>query len=87
MDAAAVQGELRADKALFSESSGFVMEARQGSEQALEELFAGYGLDMVALGTVTDTPQVQVNAREGAVSWSLAELKDAWSNGLAAVLR
>lgn len=87
LDLAALAGDLRADKLLFSESSGFVMEARAGSEEALREVFAGYGLELVAIGEVAADPQLEIATEDGALQWSLEELKDAWCNGLARVLR
>lgn len=88
LNLAEIASDLRPDVYLFSESSGFVMECRSGQEEALKALFAGYGLELTELGQVEDTPELQIMlAEEEDVKLSLNELKDAWLNGLARVLR
>lgn len=83
-----IETDLRPDVYLFSESSGFVMECREGHEEALRELFAGYGLELTELGHVEDEPEVEIELPGGEeVEIGLDELKQAWMNGLAGVLR
>jgi phosphoribosylformylglycinamidine synthase len=79
---------LRLDKWLFSESSGFVLEATPGHETALREVFAGYRLELLKLGEVTSAPALEVSldgARQLRVD--LPSLRDAWLGGLHKVLR
>jgi len=45
--------EMRTDKLLFSESSGFVLEARPGKEERLAELLVGRRLEPMEIGMVT----------------------------------
>ena len=80
-------GEFRGDKWLFSESSGFVMEVRAGHEQQVQEIFAGYGLELMELGAVNSEARFQITAGPVAVDLPLDGVRDAWTNGLAAVLR
>jgi len=78
---------LRADKWLFSESTGFVMEVCSGHEQQVEKLFADHSLELLELGTVTSDPQFQISvADECLINLAFDEARDAWTNGLAAVL-
>ena len=78
---------LRPDKALFSESGGFVLEAVEGKEQELEALFGGYGLELANIGTVSDTPALRIDAGPQSLSCPLEELKAAWTGGLQRVLK
>jgi len=79
--------DLRPDKWLFSESSGFVMEVIAGHEEAIEELFATQGLWAIKLGEVTTAPQFSVTIGEKPViNLDLSDLRDAWASGLAKVL-
>jgi len=79
---------LRPDKWLFSESSGFVLEANPGHEAALQEIFAGYGLSLMKIGEVSADPIFEVTLDgERLLRLSLDAMRDAWGNGLARVLR
>jgi len=79
---------LRPDKWLFTESSGFVMEVRASHEQQVAEIFAGYDLELLELGTVTSDPRFQISvADECLINLALDEAREAWTSGLAAVLR
>jgi len=82
-----VETDLRPDVFLFSESSGFVMECREGHEDALRELFAAKGLELIALGEVEDEPEIEIEMAEGDVEFHLDEAREVWMNGLAGVLR
>ena len=80
-------GAWRADKWLFSESSGFVMEVRAGHEQQVQEIFAGYGLELIELGEVSGEAQFEVAvANEPLINLSLDQIRDAWAGSLAEVL-
>ena len=82
-----VETDLRPDVFLFSESSGFVLECREGHEDALRELFAAKGLDLVELGEVEDEPEIEIEMADGDVEFDLDEAREAWMGGLAEVLR
>ena len=88
LELAEITTDLRPDVFLFSESSGFVMECRAGHEEALREMFASYGLELIDLGHVEDEAEIEIELPGGEeVEMTLEELKDAWMNGLAKVLR
>ncbi len=81
------EGEARPEVYLFSESSGFVMECRAGHEQALQDLCATHGLELISLGQVTETPEVEIQISEGeAITAGLPEIAEAWTGGLANIL-
>jgi phosphoribosylformylglycinamidine synthase subunit PurL len=83
-----IAADLRPDVYLFSESSGFVMECRQGHEAALGEVLAGYGLELTELGEVADESEIEVGLPGGeAVRIALDELREAWLGGLPRLLR
>lgn len=82
-----VEMPVRPDVYLFSESSGFVMECRQGHEDDLRAVFRGYGLELTELGEVEDEPKIEIELPGGEeVEISLDEIKDAWLNGLPRLL-
>ncbi len=80
--------DLRADKWLFSESTGFVMEVLAGHEEQVREIFAGYGLELIELGEITQEPRFEITvADESVVDLPLDEVRDAWAGSLAEVLK
>lgn len=78
---------LRPDKALFSESGGFVLEVAPESLGRVREIAAGYGTQVIEIGRVTAQPALTVmqDGRE-LVTCSLDDMKAAWTGGLAKVL-
>ncbi|MBU0609819.1 MAG: phosphoribosylformylglycinamidine synthase, partial [Armatimonadetes bacterium] len=82
-----IETDLRPDVFLFSESSGFVMECREGHEDALRELFAAKGLELIELGEVEDEPEIEIEMADGDVEFDLDEAREAWMGGLAGGLR
>ncbi|MEN6402534.1 MAG: AIR synthase-related protein, partial [Armatimonadia bacterium] len=83
-----IETDLRSDQFLFSETSGFVMECREGHEEELKALFAGFGLELIELGHVEDEAEIEIELPGGdEIEMPLEGLKDAWLNGLARVLR
>ena len=79
---------LRLDKWLFSESSGFVLEATPGQEEPLLELLTRYGLQPLKLGEVSPQPILEITVDGApALRVDLASLREAWLGGLAKVLR
>jgi phosphoribosylformylglycinamidine synthase subunit PurL len=87
IDLAGLPAELRLDKFLFSESSGFVLEARPDCDERLCALFAGYGLELARIGQVEDKPELEIETADREFKWALSELAEAWLNGLPNVLR
>ena len=82
------EAALRTDRLLFSESSGFVLEAKKGKEGRLAELLAGYGQMAMPIGTVTGKRRI-VMARSGkaVVDLDLDQAKEAWTAGLVEAMR
>jgi phosphoribosylformylglycinamidine synthase len=82
------QPETRTDTLLFSESSGFVMEARAGHEADLKELLRGYGLEPVGIGMVTSGKRIAMKRQGGpVVDLDLEEAKGVWRSGLVEAMR
>jgi phosphoribosylformylglycinamidine synthase len=79
---------MRTDKILFSESAGFVIEAKQGSEKKLVEVLKGYGLDVMEIGKVTKARKIVMNrAGKTVMEIGLDEARKAWTTGLAEAMR
>ncbi len=87
LDGAAGPG-LRTDKLLFSESSGFVLEAHPGKEARLTEILLSYNLEPVEIGTVTESRRI-VMKRDGKTlaDMDLDQARNAWTAGLGEAMR
>jgi phosphoribosylformylglycinamidine synthase len=79
---------MRTDKLLFSESSGFVIEAKAGAEARLVELIKSYNLEPMEIGTVTNSRRI-VMKRMGkkVVDLDLDAARKTWTEGLAEAMR
>jgi len=79
---------MRTDKLLFSESSGFVLEAKAGSEARLEELLKSYSLEPMQIGIVTGKRRIVMSrAGECVADLDLDEARNAWTTGLVEAMR
>jgi phosphoribosylformylglycinamidine synthase len=79
---------MRTDKLLFSESSGFVLEARPGKEARLMELLRSYHLESMEMGKVTSKRRIVMSrAGETVADLDLDEARMAWTCGLAEAMR
>jgi len=79
---------LRTDVLLFSESSGFLLESKQGSEAALEALLRSYGLEPMLVGTVTEERKLLFSRKgEAVIDLDLDVARKAWTEGLAEAMR
>ena len=88
LDLDAAGSDLSADRLIFSESSGFLLECREGAEEELETLLKGYGLDIMKLGNVTSSPELFMNHKGNAVvRMDLSTAKKAWTAGLSEAMR
>ncbi|MEI8003804.1 MAG: AIR synthase-related protein, partial [Methanothrix sp.] len=90
LDLDSVQGDMgmRTDKILFSESSGFVLEAKAGSEARLVELLGSYGLMPMQIGIVTKKRRIVMSrAGESVADLDLDEARNAWTAGLVEAMR
>jgi phosphoribosylformylglycinamidine synthase len=79
---------MRSDKLLFSESSGFILEAKVGSESRLIELLRKYDLEPMQIGTVTSKRRIAMSrAGECLADLDLDEARNAWMSGLVEAMR
>ena len=79
---------MRTDKLLFSESSGFVLEAKAGCEARLIELLRRYDLEPMQIGTVTSKRRIVMSrAGECVADLDLDEARNAWMSGLVEAMR
>jgi phosphoribosylformylglycinamidine synthase len=86
IDMAEAAGDLRLDKALFSESTGFVIEIAAGKEEEFAAVCGRYGVQPIRLGTVTPVPHIMV--RHGmaiCLHASLADLAEAYRTALPSI--
>lgn len=83
VDLSHIGAELRSDKKLFSESSGFVMEVPPENVEDVKSIFANYGIQIWNIGTVTSNRVFTINDFDSIlIQLSVPEMKDAWSNAL-----
>jgi phosphoribosylformylglycinamidine synthase len=79
---------MRTDKLLFSESSGFLLEARPGKEAQLMEILRCYNLEPIEIGTVTEKRRIVIRrAGETVADLDLDEARSAWTKGLAEAMK
>jgi phosphoribosylformylglycinamidine synthase len=79
---------MRTDKMLFSESSGFVLEAKPGKEARLAELLKSYDLVPMQIGAVTGKRRIVMSRAGVAVAdLDLDEARNAWTAGLGEAMR
>jgi len=79
---------LRTDRLLFSESSGFVLEAKKGKEARLAELLVGYGLMAMQIGAVTGKRRIVMSRSERTVvDLDLDQARESWTSGLVEAMR
>ncbi|VVB70245.1 Phosphoribosylformylglycinamidine synthase subunit PurL [uncultured archaeon] len=79
---------MRTDKLLFSESSGFVIEAKSGKEARLMEILRSYNLEPMQIGIVTSKRRIVMKRAEKTVAdLDLDEARNAWTTGLVEAMR
>jgi phosphoribosylformylglycinamidine synthase len=79
---------MRTDKLLFTESSGFVLEAKSGKEARLEELLRNYGLEPMQIGQVTKERRIKMSrSGETLADLDLDEARATWTTGLVEAMR
>jgi phosphoribosylformylglycinamidine synthase len=87
LDRAGAPG-MRTDTILFSESSGFVIEAKAGREAELEELLKSHGLEFMEMGMVASEKRIVLKRRgRPVVDLDLEEARGVWRSGLAEAMR
>jgi phosphoribosylformylglycinamidine synthase len=79
---------IRVDKVLFSEASGFVLEAKKGAEGRLVKLMRGYNLEPVEIGTVTESRRIVMRSDgKKLIDLDLEEARAVWTSGLLEAMR
>ncbi len=73
--------ELRNDKALFSESSGFVLEVEGKNIERLSALFRFYKLNLTELGKTKGGSLIINKNNKKIINLPISKLRDAWTNG------
>lgn len=82
-----VLGGLRPDRALFSESGGFVVEVHAGSEERFEMLCAERGVDAVRIGATDEDPELEIECGDDdLIILSVKTMAAEWLNALARML-
>ncbi|MDD1730772.1 MAG: phosphoribosylformylglycinamidine synthase, partial [Methanosaeta sp. NSM2] len=73
---------------LFSESSGFVLEANKGKEARLVELLQSHNLEPMPIGIVSTKRRIVMSrAGKTVVDLDLDQARDAWTAGLVEAMR
>ena len=78
--------DLRADKALFSESSGFVFEVEDGNLEKLKTLFKFYKISLVELGKTKGKNLAITKNNKKIIDLPISNLKEAWTTGFVEAL-
>jgi len=78
---------LRNDKALFSETSGFVFEAEDKNAEKLNDLFRFYKLHLIKLGKTTKGKNLIITKKnKKIINLPISKLKEAWTKGFVEAL-
>lgn len=83
-----IPGELRRDKKLFTESSGFILEVSSRDSSKVCHIFSDYGVKADYIGKVIKSPYLKVkeNGKE-VLDISFVDLKNAWTSGARDAMR
>ncbi|HGE4976970.1 TPA: AIR synthase-related protein, partial [Legionella pneumophila] len=74
-----INGELSADKLLFGETGGFILEIDKQNKAAFDKLVTQYQVPYMVIGHTTEQPVLQMNS---VINLPVKEAKQAWENGL-----
>jgi len=77
---------LRSDKALFSESSGFVFEVEEKNVERVKTLFRFYKVKIIEVGKTTGKSLVVTKNNKKIIDLPISKLKEAWTNGFVEAL-
>lgn len=73
---------LRADKVLFSESSGFVFEVKAEHIKNVKQIFSSYNLRLIPLGKTIKEPRLIITKNnKSLINLEIAQLREAWTTG------
>jgi phosphoribosylformylglycinamidine synthase len=76
------EDSLRADRSLFSETSGFVFEIKENNIKEAEKIAAGYKIDLTEIGQTKGNRLVISHNGKKIVDAEIEKLKQAWTSGL-----
>ncbi|HHY1070222.1 TPA: phosphoribosylformylglycinamidine synthase subunit PurL [Legionella pneumophila] len=74
-----INGELSADKLLFGETGGFILEIDKQHKAAFDKLVTQYQVPYMVIGHTTEQPVLQMNS---VINLAVEEARQAWENGL-----
>ncbi|HAU2288273.1 TPA: phosphoribosylformylglycinamidine synthase subunit PurL [Legionella pneumophila] len=74
-----INGELSADKLLFGETGGFILEIDKQYKAAFDKLVTQYQVPYMVIGHTTEQPVLQMNS---VINLPVEEARQAWENGL-----
>ncbi|HAU0707755.1 phosphoribosylformylglycinamidine synthase subunit PurL [Legionella pneumophila] len=74
-----INGELSADKLLFGETGGFILEIDKQHKAAFDKLVTQYQVPYMVIGHTTEQPVLQMNS---VINLPVEEARQAWENGL-----
>ncbi|CZG77544.1 phosphoribosylformylglycinamidine synthase subunit PurL [Legionella pneumophila] len=74
-----INGELSADKLLFGETGGFILEIDKQHKAAFDKLVTQYQVPYMVIGHTTEQPVLQMNS---VINLPVEEARQVWENGL-----
>ncbi|VVC76559.1 Phosphoribosylformylglycinamidine synthase subunit PurL [Aquicella siphonis] len=74
-----IPGELAADKKLFAETGGFILEIPRDSQKDIRQLFEQRRVNAFIIGETTKEPRLKMNA---VIDLPVSAARSAWENGL-----
>ena len=77
-----IESDHSADKFLFSETGGFILEVRSENLDGIKSVFSNVGLDVFEIGS-TGGQSIEINS---VVGLAVNKAKEAWTNGLRYIL-
>jgi phosphoribosylformylglycinamidine synthase len=84
----AIPGDIRKDKKLFSESSGFILEVRPRCKEKIEKIFRKYKVKAFPIGEVASFPSLIVRSKgKDIIHLPLSGMKKSWTRGTAEAMR
>ena len=79
----AFENSLKADKILFSETGGWILEANDNNVEQVKNLFASQGVEIFEIGTTNDGNKIQIQVNnQNLINLDLQTAKTTWTNGL-----
>ena len=77
-----LKSDLRPDKLLFSESSGFIFEVSRDKIDEVKSIFEKYSVDLIRIGKTGGDNLIIKHTKHEIINISNDKIRHAWSNGL-----